>query len=699
MHGADGVEAAGHVIMSFGQFVVGGNFVVGVVVFLVLIAIQFIVINHGAVRISEVTARFTLDAMPGRQMAIDADLNAGLIDEQRSARRAASGSAARPTSTARWTARSVSPSATRWRPMLITGVNIVAGLIIGVFQHGLDLSDRRADLHDPDRRRRPGDGDSGAARVDVRRPDHDARGVGVAPRRRSRRCSCSRAPGRWRVAAAVLTALALIPGLPKLVVPRRGRACSAAPRMPIARDADSAERTKPRTGAAADASDGRRPRRSARASKSATRSSRSSTRSRAARCSIARARDPQADRRARPAWSCRRCTSPTTCSSGRGPTRFSSRASRWRAASCMPDRLLAINPGTATAPLEGSADARAGVRPAGAGGFRPSSAIAPSAAGYTVVDPTTALSTHLSEIDSHVPAGSAQPPADQGAGRPRRRRPRRSWSRSSCPRCVSLGEIQRVLRQLLRERVPVRDLTTILEAIADAAAVDEGPRRDDRGGARRARTGDLPASTRTSAASCRRSRSAPALEERAAVVDRADRAGRRAGARPDAGAETGGADRRARCETAVAQPVLLCTPSAPASSLAAVRAGAAAHRRALAQRSAAARRGSPPSPCSTDMHLKRFRGQTVRDALRAVREELGPTRSCSRPRWSRREGGADLSAVAKSKSPLPSSAKCRRSGRRGRSPDSPLPRLCRTRSVASPNGSSPPGSPPMSRVA
>ena len=116
MHGQDGVDAAGHVIMSFGQFVVGGNFVVGIVVFLVLVAIQFIVINHGAVRISEVTARFTLDAMPGRQMAIDADLNAGLIDETRSARPAATASAAKPTSTARWTARFVSPSATRWRP-------------------------------------------------------------------------------------------------------------------------------------------------------------------------------------------------------------------------------------------------------------------------------------------------------------------------------------------------------------------------------------------------------------------------------------------------------------------------------------------------------------------------------------------------------------------------------------------------------
>src|SRR5689334_20772195 len=82
LDGADGVEAAGHVIMAFGQFVVGGNFIVGIVVFLVLITIQFVVINHGAVRISEVTARFTLDALPGKQMAIDADLNAGLIDER-----------------------------------------------------------------------------------------------------------------------------------------------------------------------------------------------------------------------------------------------------------------------------------------------------------------------------------------------------------------------------------------------------------------------------------------------------------------------------------------------------------------------------------------------------------------------------------------------------------------------------------------
>jgi len=81
LNGNTGTTAAGHVIEAFGSFVVGGNYIIGTVIFLVLIAIQYVVINHGAVRISEVTARFTLDALPGKQMSIDADLNAGLIDE------------------------------------------------------------------------------------------------------------------------------------------------------------------------------------------------------------------------------------------------------------------------------------------------------------------------------------------------------------------------------------------------------------------------------------------------------------------------------------------------------------------------------------------------------------------------------------------------------------------------------------------
>ncbi|MCF8105408.1 MAG: FHIPEP family type III secretion protein, partial [Desulfohalobiaceae bacterium] len=78
LNGDSGEFAAGKVIQSFGQFVVGGNYVVGIVIFLILVVINFIVITKGAGRVAEVSARFTLDAMPGKQMAIDADLNAGL---------------------------------------------------------------------------------------------------------------------------------------------------------------------------------------------------------------------------------------------------------------------------------------------------------------------------------------------------------------------------------------------------------------------------------------------------------------------------------------------------------------------------------------------------------------------------------------------------------------------------------------------
>ena len=80
--GHNGPEAVSEIIASFGKFVVGGNYVIGVIVFCILVLINFMVVTKGSTRVSEVQARFTLDAMPGKQMAIDADLNAGLIDEQ-----------------------------------------------------------------------------------------------------------------------------------------------------------------------------------------------------------------------------------------------------------------------------------------------------------------------------------------------------------------------------------------------------------------------------------------------------------------------------------------------------------------------------------------------------------------------------------------------------------------------------------------
>jgi flagellar biosynthesis protein FlhA len=136
LHGNAGTSAAGHVIEAFGQFVVGGNYVIGTVIFLVLIAIQYVVINHGAVRISEVTARFTLDALPGKQMSIDSDLNAGLIDEaEAKLRRKLLAAEAEfygaMDGASRFTQRDAIAS------ILITGINILAGLAIGIFQYGM----------------------------------------------------------------------------------------------------------------------------------------------------------------------------------------------------------------------------------------------------------------------------------------------------------------------------------------------------------------------------------------------------------------------------------------------------------------------------------------------------------------------------------------------------------------------------------
>jgi flagellar biosynthesis protein FlhA len=139
LNGHTGTSAAGDVIEAFGNFVVGGNYIIGAVIFLVLIAIQYVVINHGAVRISEVTARFTLDALPGKQMSIDSDLNAGLIDETTARKRRRDLAAEAEfygamDGASRFTQRDAVAG------ILITGINIIAGLLIGVLQHNLEIS-------------------------------------------------------------------------------------------------------------------------------------------------------------------------------------------------------------------------------------------------------------------------------------------------------------------------------------------------------------------------------------------------------------------------------------------------------------------------------------------------------------------------------------------------------------------------------
>jgi flagellar biosynthesis protein FlhA len=140
MHGNEGTAAAGHVIEAFGHFVVGGNYAVGIVVFAILTIINFVVVTKGAGRISEVSARFTLDAMPGKQMAIDADLNAGLINQDEArVRRAEVRSEADFYGAMDGASKFVRGDATAG--ILILVINIVGGLAIGTLSHGMGFTD------------------------------------------------------------------------------------------------------------------------------------------------------------------------------------------------------------------------------------------------------------------------------------------------------------------------------------------------------------------------------------------------------------------------------------------------------------------------------------------------------------------------------------------------------------------------------
>lgn len=140
LHGNEGVDAAGKVIMAFGSFVVGGNFVVGTVIFIILVLINFIVITKGAVRTSEVSARFTLDAIPGKQMSIDADLNAGIINEQEARdRRQNLEREADFYGSMDGAIRFVRGDAIAG--IIITLINVIGGISIGVFQQDMDVGE------------------------------------------------------------------------------------------------------------------------------------------------------------------------------------------------------------------------------------------------------------------------------------------------------------------------------------------------------------------------------------------------------------------------------------------------------------------------------------------------------------------------------------------------------------------------------
>jgi flagellar biosynthesis protein FlhA len=460
LNGANGVDAAGHVIEAFGQFVVGGNLVVGVVVFLVLVAIQYVVINHGAVRISEVTARFTLDALPGRQMAIDADLNAGVIDDREArirrdkVRREADFYGAMD-GASRFTQRDALAA------VIITGVNIVAGLGIGVLQHGLDL----ATAFETYTILTVGEGlvtaipsllvSIAGGLITTRAASGSNLGEDVAGQLLARSQPLA-------VAGAVLFGLALIPGLPKLPFVVVGGLLVAAAwgnRVPKADAAEAAaatpapsEEVDPLVTDALSLEVGY----GLISLVDDTHGGTFLTRMRAIRRQVALDTGVVAP--------------PVRVADNLllGPRTYTIllRGVEVARGELYPDRLLAINPGKVTVPLDGvnAKDPAFGL---------PAVWVAQSlretatTAGYTVVDATTAMSTHLSEtVRTFLPELLDRQLTKELIDRVGKTSPK--LVEDLVPKQLSVGEIQRVLRQLLRERVPIKDLTTILEALGDA---------------------------------------------------------------------------------------------------------------------------------------------------------------------------------------------------------------------------------------
>ena len=469
LHGNEGTAAAGRVIEAFGQFVVGGNYVVGFVLFLALIAIQFLVVSHGAVRTAEVTARFTLDALPGKQMAIDADMNAGLIDE----------------ATARKRRQAIAQEAEFYGAMdgaarfnqrdslatiLITAINIVAGLLIGTLQQGIDLGEavRTYTILTV------GDGlvtMIPSLLVSV------AGGMVLTRASSSGQLTTELAAqllgkgSTLYVASGVLGALCLIPGLPKLAFLLPAVAVGYAGTRVAKRETPAVEAET--------------------ASKAAEKPENMAATLRLDDLSLEIGFQliPLVDEKQGGQMLGRVKTLRRHLAQEMGflipPVHISDNLrlkareyvvslrgieiGRWQTeGNC----LLAVSNETQPRPLPGR-ETREPAYGAPARWIQPAVEDEALAAGYSVVDQGTVVGTHLAElIRKH---------AHELLGRGETKRLLDSLNESHpklveelVPKILTLGEVERVLQQLLRERVSIRDLGTILEALVETAPQSRG---------------------------------------------------------------------------------------------------------------------------------------------------------------------------------------------------------------------------------
>jgi flagellar biosynthesis protein FlhA len=478
LHGSEGTTAAGKVIEAFGQFVVGGNYIVGFVLFLALIAIQFLVITHGAVRTAEVTARFTLDAMPGKQMAIDADLNAGLINEQQArARRERVAREAEFCGSMDGAARFSQRDSVA--TILIMAINIIAGFLIGVFQQGMAFQDALKTYTILT----VGDGlvsilpsllvSVAGGIVVTKAASKDSLGINVG-----RQLFFS--PRLLWIAGGVLAALGLIPGLPKLTFfLLAGVLMLAARKLKPQSLSDEADElgagAKPgaaaATAAAADPLDavlaldeltlevgiGLVP------LVNAAQGGQLLARIKSMRKNLAQQlgflvpsihitdnlslRDREYIIYLRGA-----------------------EVARWE---LKRDCLLAISSQIKAANLVGE-ETREPAFKSPAKWILPGAQGQAIAAGYTVVDHTSVLAAHITEVvkeNAHELLSRQE--TKRLIDRLNVSHPR--LAEELIPKGMSLGEVQRVLQQLLREQVSIRDLGTILETLLEMAPFNKNP--------------------------------------------------------------------------------------------------------------------------------------------------------------------------------------------------------------------------------
>jgi flagellar biosynthesis protein FlhA len=468
LHGHEGTAAAGNIIKSFGGFVVGGNYVVGLIVFIILVVINFAVITKGAGRIAEVAARFTLDAMPGKQMSIDADLNAGFINEHEArSRREVISREAEYYGAMDGANKFVRGDAVAG--IIITLVNIVGGLAIGVFQKGMLFSQAAQNytlltVGDGLVSQIPALVISTAAGIIVSRAGNES---SLGSEITSQVLFHPRAIG---MVAFVLFGFALVPGLPtapflvlslmagslaySLVQAKRKTALAEQEQQALADKAAPAEALTalpPLDVLAIEVGYGLIP------LVDANQDGELLERIKAIRRQMA--------------FDLGIIIPPVHIQDNMqlnpGEYLILLKGNEIARAELMPHYCLAMNPGSADGDIEGVAT-REPTYGLPAVWIRETTKESALAKGYTVVDTATVMTTHLSEaIRRHAHELLGRQEAQQMLDHLKQSHPK--VVEELVPNLLPLGAVVKVLHNLLREQVPIRDLLAILEALGDWA--------------------------------------------------------------------------------------------------------------------------------------------------------------------------------------------------------------------------------------